>query len=78
MIQASVVLEIFCSNFHWLIMRKTEKGDNSVMVFENLTKVIQVIFTSDTICGPVIMTLTEAVLWIFCSQASIGLQCNNN
>ena len=54
-------------------MRKTEKGDNSVMGFENLPKVNHVIYTLDTICDPNIMTLAEAVLEIFCSQASIGL-----
>ena len=26
------------TNFHWLIMRKTEKGDNSIVDFENITK----------------------------------------
>ena len=46
-------------------MRKTEKGDNSVMDFEN--------FTKTTICDPNIMTLAQAVLEVFCSQAYIGL-----
>ena len=54
-------------------MRKTDEGDNSVMDLENLTKANQVIYTLDTICDPNIMTLTQAVLEIFCSQASIGL-----
>ena len=59
------------------MMSKMEKGDNSVMNFGNFTrKVNQVIYTLDTICGPNIKTLAQAVLEIFCSQASIGLQCN--
>ena len=58
------------------MMSKTEKGDNSVMDFGNLPKVYQVIYTLDTICDPNIKTLAQAVLEIFCSQASIGLQCN--
>ena len=60
------------------MMSKTEKGDNSVMDFGNFTKVDQVIFTLDTICDPNIKTLAQAVLEKFCSQASIGLQCNEN
>ena len=40
-----------------------------------LPKVDQVIYTLDTICDPNIKTLAQAVLEIFCSQASIGLQC---
>ena len=54
-------------------MRKTEKGDNSVIDLQNFPKVNQVISTLDTICDPNIMTLAQAVLEIFCSQASIGL-----
>ena len=54
-------------------MRKTEKGINSVMGFENFPKVNQVIYNLDTICDPDIMTLAQAVLEIFCSQAFIGL-----
>ena len=54
-------------------MRKTEKGDNSLIDFENLSKVNQVFYTLDTISDPNILTLAEAVLEIFCSQASIGL-----
>ena len=61
-------------------MSKTEKGDtgNSVMDCNIgiLPKVDQVIYTLDTICDPNIKTLAQAVLEIFCSQASIGLQCN--
>ena len=49
-----------------------EKGDNFVMDLENFTKVNQVIYTLDTICDPNIITLAQAVLEIFCSQASIG------
>ena len=57
-------------------MRKMEKEDNFVMDLEKLPKVNQVIYTLDTICDPNIMTLAQAVLEIFCSQTSIGLQCN--
>ena len=39
-----------------------------------LPKVNQVIYTLDTICEPNIMILAQAVLEIFCSQGSIGLQ----
>ena len=52
-------------------MRKTEKGDNSNMDFENITKSYQVIYTLDPICDPNIMTLAQVVLEIFCSQDSI-------
>ena len=51
-------------------MRKTEKGANSVVDFENITKVI---YTLDTIYDPNIMFLAQAVLEIFCSQASIWI-----
>ena len=43
------------------------------MDLENLPKVNQVIYTLDTIYDLNIMTLTQAVLEIFCSQADIGL-----
>ena len=59
------------TSLHWLILRKNEKGDNSVMDLQNFTKVNQVIYTIDTICDSNIMTLAQAVLDIFCSQASI-------
>ena len=52
-------------------MRKTEKGDDSVMDLENFTKNNQVIYTLDIIYDPNIMTLADAVLEIFCSQALI-------
>ena len=42
--------------------------------FGILPKVNQVIYTLDTICEPNIMILAQAVLDIFCSQGSIGLQ----
>ena len=45
-------------------MRKTEKGVNSVMDFENFTKVNQVIYTLDPICDPNFMTLAQGVLEI--------------
>ena len=55
-------------------MAKSEKGDNPVKYLENFAKVNQVIYTLDVICEPNIMTLAQAVLEIFCSQGSIGLQ----
>ena len=54
-------------------MSKMEKGDNSVMDLQFLQKVNQGIYTLDTIYDPNIMTLAQAVLEIFCSQASILL-----
>ena len=42
-----MVLEIFRSQAS-IVMRKTEKGDNSVY-FENFTKANQIIYTLDTI-----------------------------
>ena len=51
-------------------MRKTEKEDNSVMDFENITSGH---LTLDTIYDPNSMLLAQAVLEIFCSQASIWL-----
>ena len=53
-------------------MIKTEKGDNSVMDLENLSKVDQVIYTLDIIYDSNIMTQAQAVLEIFCSQTYIG------
>ena len=71
---AQAVLEVFCSQASiWVIMSKMEKGNNSVMDLQNFTKVNQVIYTLDTIYAPNIMTLAQAVLEIFCSQAYIGL-----
>ena len=43
-------------------------------IYRILPKVNQVIYTLDTICEPNIMTLAQAVLELFCSQGSIGLQ----
>ena len=65
--------DILFITFHWLILRKTEKGDNSVMDLEKLPKVNQVIYTLLTILDPNITTLAQAVLEIFFSQGSIGL-----
>ena len=58
------------------MISKTEKGDNSVMDFGNFTKSLSGHLHLDTTCDPNIKTLAQAVLGIFCSQASIGLQCN--
>ena len=41
------------------MMRKTIKGDNSVMDFESFQKVNQVIYTLDTICDHSIMRNAE-------------------
>ena len=42
-------------------MRKTEKGDNSVMDFENFTRSKAGHHTLDTRCDPNIMVPAEAV-----------------
>ena len=55
------------------MMRNKEKGANLVMALKNLPKFNQVIYTLDTIKDLNIMTLAQAILEIFCSQASIGL-----
>ena len=76
---AQAVFEIFCSQASiWVMISKTEKGDNSFMILGILPKVNQVIYTLDTICAPNIKTVAQVVLEIFCSQSSIGLQCNEN
>ena len=55
-------------------MRKTEKGDNSVMGFKNFTKSSSGhLHLRHNICDPYIMILVQAVLEIFCSHASIGV-----
>ena len=46
-------------------------------IYRILPKVNQVIYTLDTICEPNIIVLTQAVLQIFCSKVSIGLQCKS-
>ena len=43
------------------------------LIYKILPKVNQVVYTLDTIYDSNIMTLAQAVLEIFCSQASIGL-----
>ena len=43
-------------------------------IYRILPKVTPVINSLYTICEPNIMTLAQAVLVIFCSQSSIGLQ----
>ena len=57
------------------MIRKKEKVGNSVIDLQNFTKDNQVIYTLDTIhvYDSNIMTLAQAVLEIFCSQASIEL-----
>ena len=70
---AQAVLEIFLfTSFHWVVMRKKEKGANSVIALHN-QKFNQVIYTLDTIYDSNIMTIAQAALEIFGSQASIGL-----
>ena len=58
------------------MMSKTEREIIQSWILGILPKVGQIIYTLDTICDPNIKTLAQAVLEIFCSQASIGLQCN--
>ena len=43
------------------------------LIYKILPKVNQVVYTLDTVYDLNIMTLAQAVLEIFCSQASIGL-----
>ena len=59
-------------------MSKTEKEIIQSWILGILSKVDQVIYTLETICGPNIKTMAQPVLEIFCPQASIGLQCNEN
>ena len=54
-------------------MRKMEKGDTSVMDLQNFTKSESGHLYLRHNLDPNIMTLAQAVLGIFCSQASIGL-----
>ena len=56
-------------------MSTAEKGDKIIQswIYKILPKVNQVTYTLDTINDSNIMTLAQAVLEIFCSQASIGL-----
>ena len=49
---AKAVLQIFCSQLSLAYNEKKEKGDNSVMDLETLTKNKQVIYTLDTIYDP--------------------------
>ena len=65
------------TSFHWLIMRKTEKGNNSVTDFENFTKINQVIYTLDTIYEPNFMTLAQAVLEIFFHKLTLAYNEKN-
>ena len=74
---AQAVLGIFCSQASIgfrLVKRKREIIQSWILGI--LLKVSQYIYTFDTNCDPNIKTLAQAVLEIFCSQASIGLQCN--
>ena len=75
MILAQAVLQIVCwqgSTGLQYIRRKRDTIQPNID--RNLPKVIQVIYTLDTICKPNIMILVYAVLQIFCWQGSIGLQ----
>ena len=42
-----------------------------------LPKFNKVIYTLDTFCMPVIMTLAQAVLEIFCSQGPLWVKCRS-
>ena len=63
-----MVLGIFCSQ----ASRKTKREIIQSWIYRILPKANQVIYTLDIICDANIMTLTQAVLEIFCSQASFG------
>ena len=59
-------------------MRKTKREIIQSWINRILPKANRVIYTLDTICDPDIMTLAQAVLEIFCSQASIGFEKGDN
>ena len=69
---ALAVLEIFCSKAS--IGLKCVKWKREIIqswIYRILPKVNRIIYTLDTIYDPNIMTLAQAVLEVFCSQASI-------
>ena len=59
-----------------LINAEVEKGK---IIHSNIYRILlivnQVIYTLNTICEPIIMTLAQAVLQIFCSQAPLWVKC---
>ena len=59
-------------------MRKTKREIIQSWIYRILPKANPVIYTLDTICDPNSMTLAQAVLEIFCSQASIGFEKGDN
>ena len=74
MVLAQAVLEIFCSQASiGLSLEKWKREIIQSRIKRILPKVNQVIYTLDKIYDPNIMTLAQAVLEIFCSQAYIGL-----
>ena len=76
MILAQVVLHIFCTTT-LLYYTKCQSRKRRIIQSNNfgtLPKVNQVIYTLGRICEQSIMILAQAVLEIFCSQGSIGLQ----
>ena len=76
MILAQAVFQIFCSQGRFATQKCLSQKREIIHsnIYRILPKVIQVIYTMDTICEPNIMILGQAVLEIFCSQGSIGLQ----
>ena len=76
MILTQKVLQIFCSQCCFTTQNaKVGKGGSLSQIFtEFCQKANQIIYTLDTICEPKIMILAQAVLGLFCSQGSIGLQ----
>ena len=71
---AQAVPEIFYSQAYvGLLLEKKKRETIQSRILKNLPKVNQVIYILDTICDPIIMTLAQAVLEVFCLQASIGL-----
>ena len=54
-------------------MRKTKREIIQSWIYRILPKANQVIYNLDKICDANIMTLAQAVLEIFCSQAAFGL-----
>ena len=78
MIQAQMLLQIFCSQGCFTIQNASQKrGIIQPNIYRILLKVNQVMYTLDPIYMPNIMILAQAVLQIFCSQCSIRLQCKS-
>ena len=70
---AQVVLETFCSQDKLGYDEKKMKREIIQSLIYKILPKVRVVYTLDTIYDSNIMTLAQAILEIFCSQASIGL-----